>query len=452
MDFKTEFPDFYRQNLENRKPEMNSSNTSIVFDTNSLLNVFRFSPNTSDSFIKTIEKQKEWLYIPYLVALEFHFNKKSVMTEYEDKVTDFKNKFEKKWKKISEDFSKDMFEDFSFREGQDVTKQISLELSKDIREVLDQNKDDIKNKSYKKVEKISEEQASLYSRLIASIEEKTGNRYKQDWINDVQTEGKERYPKKYPPGYDDSNKSGKFRKYNSIEYDTQYGDLIIWKDILEYSKDKDYIIWVTSDGQSPKKSDLQYKLKNNKIIGPRVELIEELRLQSNANLFIINESKFIELFSDFDTLDREKVITSIDMFYQNNDKLLNSKEKRARIMHSIDDLKKYLLDSDVLEDEAESLIENYLEDISFDEGGIPLYGNTEITSLSIKNLVISSYEMNFEEIKGQATADITVSYNFYPENHADDTWYMTDNLHRIVFNFSFDRKTSDLVIFNMVDD
>ena len=42
MNYKEEFSGFYRE--EFNKENMTSENTIIVFDTNSLLNVFRFTP------------------------------------------------------------------------------------------------------------------------------------------------------------------------------------------------------------------------------------------------------------------------------------------------------------------------------------------------------------------------------------------------------------------------
>ncbi len=53
---------------------MTSENTIIVFDTNSLLNVFRFTPEALKEYFEIIQSMsKIKIYIPYLVALEFHF-------------------------------------------------------------------------------------------------------------------------------------------------------------------------------------------------------------------------------------------------------------------------------------------------------------------------------------------------------------------------------------------
>ena len=74
MDYKEEFYEFYRE--EFNKDSVAVGNTLLVFDTNALLNVFRFSPKASDEYLEVIRKMKDYIYIPYLVALEFHFNKK----------------------------------------------------------------------------------------------------------------------------------------------------------------------------------------------------------------------------------------------------------------------------------------------------------------------------------------------------------------------------------------
>ena len=73
MNYKEEFYGFYREPFN--KENMTSENTIIVFDTNSLLNVFRFTPEASKEYIEIIQSIQDKINIPYLVDIEFHFHK-----------------------------------------------------------------------------------------------------------------------------------------------------------------------------------------------------------------------------------------------------------------------------------------------------------------------------------------------------------------------------------------
>ena len=58
-------------------------NSLIVFDTCSLLNLYRYTEKTRESFIKILESYKERLWIPYQVAMEFLQEKKEVIKSQE---------------------------------------------------------------------------------------------------------------------------------------------------------------------------------------------------------------------------------------------------------------------------------------------------------------------------------------------------------------------------------
>lgn len=50
MNYKEEFYGFHRESLN--KEKLTEENTIIVFDTNSLLNVFRFTPEASKNILR----------------------------------------------------------------------------------------------------------------------------------------------------------------------------------------------------------------------------------------------------------------------------------------------------------------------------------------------------------------------------------------------------------------
>ena len=80
MNYKEEFYGFHRESLN--KEKLTEENTIIVFDTNSLLNVFRFTPEASKKYFEIVQSIQDKIYIPYLVALEFHFHKSETLLSF----------------------------------------------------------------------------------------------------------------------------------------------------------------------------------------------------------------------------------------------------------------------------------------------------------------------------------------------------------------------------------
>lgn len=116
----------------------------------------------------------------------------------------------------------------------------------------------------------------------------TGREYSYNEIISLTKEGKHRYEYKIPPGYGDLD--SKEKKGTQI-----FGDLIIWKQILEYSKQQQQpIIFITNDIK--KNEDWCYldsSSKEDRILMPREELIKEIKDHSNVDFWMYNFSQFL---------------------------------------------------------------------------------------------------------------------------------------------------------------
>ena len=127
-------------------------------------------------------------------------------------------------------------------------------------------------------------------------------------IIDITKEGKHRYEFKIPPGYGDFYK--KEKKGTQI-----FGDLIIWKEILQYSKEKKKdIIFITNDIS---KDDDWCEINDKKrIVRPRLELIKEINDYSSVEFWMYNLEQFLYLSkeylqSTFSLKDLEEIISLI---------------------------------------------------------------------------------------------------------------------------------------------
>lgn len=160
--------------------------------------------------------------------------------------------------------------------------------------------------------------------LLSVLDKKVGRAYTQEDINNIEKEGKERYLKKIPPGYGDlQGKEGKYKTYRDVRYQSVYGDLILWNQIIEKAKEENIknVIIITNDS---KKDDWFYHtISKNNPIGPRIELISELKLKADAELFMYTSYQLIEQFNKFEgemiTLDEfENTAKDVDVNFEDD--------------------------------------------------------------------------------------------------------------------------------------
>ncbi|EAD0588962.1 hypothetical protein FH021_01575 [Listeria monocytogenes] len=311
-NLKELFPEFYQTNL-NESDLSGQNGNLIVFDTNYLLDIIQMPTTVSKKYIEALEKVKDNIYIPYLVALEFNFKKSSIKKDKIKKIKNYKDLVEQSVASLSDNIKNIDLVDT--KELEEFTKEI-LELTK----IYSKN---LTNLIEQKIESIiTKEEAGLYEKLLQIIESKIGDKYEQEWITQVEAEGEERYEQQIPPGFTDTSKENEkdsIRRYGDIKYQRKYGDLIIWKDIIEHSKKCDMVgkkvIFITNDGKSKNKTDLLYKV-NGMIVGPHIYLMNELQIQSKKELHILNNLRFVQLVNNLSEVEMNKLKTSSDQLYK----------------------------------------------------------------------------------------------------------------------------------------
>ncbi|MFT6908616.1 MAG: hypothetical protein ACJAS1_005319 [Oleiphilaceae bacterium] len=116
---------------------------------------------------------------------------------------------------------------------------------------------------------------------------KIGESFDNKELKEITIDGIKRYDNNIPPGYKDKKKPGSYF-FEDKEYVRKFGDLILWKEIIQKAK-KDklkYVVLVTGDV----KEDWWFE-KRGKKLGPRKELLNE----------IYSEAKDLECFHMYDT-------------------------------------------------------------------------------------------------------------------------------------------------------
>ena len=374
---------------------------TFVFDTNVLLNLYRYTSKTRDSLLMAIEELKDRIWMPHHVAEEFMKDRYKIIDEssklYEVLKVDADGFVEECAKKLN-----------MVKKDTEMT-----ELAEYINQWIDKLE-----KQNPKVQNSFED--SILDRLLSIFNEKVGGGFDDERIKEIEREGKERYDRKIPPGYMDQ----KDKKVN----DNLYGDLIIWKEILQFAKDKGKdIIFITND----QKEDWWNNI-SGKTIGPRVELrkefydvtnkkhfhmykmenflsiyregkgeeidktiIDEINAVSNESRPIYVEDTVGSIFNDLDALDavRERKLT---------EKLMNLHRKNNKRMQEINRLQNQLRHYTGNPEGLHLQILNIEENISRTEKEISRLEKELMTIYSLRRgtrrMIISSEEL--EKITG----------------------------------------------------
>lgn len=271
---KSIFSHYYRPTDEELKKMW--SECIFVLDTNVLLNLYRYSDETRKELIEILKSIKERIWIPYQAAYEYHENRLNVIFEQENAYKNVQLKLEGKLDDIKNElspFSKHHSIDYDLliKKIENIVKEINIELEKHMKN----------DPNWFENDNIRETISELF-------EGKVGKPFKDDKLKETIGEGAIRYKCKVPPGYmDKKDKDKKDDDENDIR---QYGDLIIWFQTIEKAKETNKpIVFITDD----KKEDWWYKTKG-RTVGPRIELLKEMKDKANVNFYMYQADRFFE--------------------------------------------------------------------------------------------------------------------------------------------------------------
>lgn len=253
----------------------------FVLDANVLLNLYRYPESARKDLFKVLKKVRERIWVPYHAALEFERNRLGVIaeqhkrfSEVEKVLKDACEGLETGLKKLHLDRRHSSIDPTAFLES--VKKNFD-EFGKHLEKSKESHTDVCEE------DKLREEISSLLEKRIGSPPKA------QKELDDIYVEGESRYQNKIPPGFMDREK-GKGSdptefSYGGLRFRPVYGDLILWKQVIRHVKDENIksVIFVTDDN----KEDwwMVVESQGPKTIGPRPELIDEIRREAGAELF-----------------------------------------------------------------------------------------------------------------------------------------------------------------------
>jgi hypothetical protein len=239
----------------------------FVLDANVLLNLYRYSTETSTEIIEILKQISDRLWIPHQVGLEYHKNRLQEIANQEKIYDETITPLRKTQKTLKEQL---LSKRHPFIKNADkLIKKIE-----DTFQELESNLKQRKDEYLSSIDAINEDITSLF-------EGKVGKAYSPEKLENIYKEGNKRYQQLIPPGYGDLKNKENFR---------EYGDLILWFQIIDKTKNtKKPIIFVNDE----KKDDWWLILKGE-IIRPRPELIEEMLNKTGVLFHMYRVDPFME--------------------------------------------------------------------------------------------------------------------------------------------------------------
>lgn len=291
----------------------------FVFDTNVLLNLYRYSAKTRNSLLDAFESLKDRVWLPYQVAYEFMKKRCEVIYETVQRYDQFEKEIRS--------FSQKATDILRLTPTDDELTELNRFLFKWLNSNKDQNL---------LVQSASNDE--ILAKILNIFDNKIGCQIADSERDEIIEEGKKRYERSLPPGYKDKKKAK-----NETDDNNAYGDLIIWKQIIKYAKDNQVgIIYVTHD----QKEDWWNVIKG-KTIGPRIELRKEFVDETDQEFHMYSMHSFINTYNEINenTIDKSVVdeVISLDngtkrkknFPYSSSEQILRVEDTLAKIQSRI---------------------------------------------------------------------------------------------------------------------
>jgi PIN like domain len=290
MDMRSAFPGYYQPTREEFAELW--KNCIFVLDANVLLNVYRYPKGARDDLLKVLEQISPRLWIPHQVALEYQENRLSVIADQSKKFEEAQGVLKDAMNKLSGGLSSlQLRKKHSAIEIDEFLERIEKEIS--------QFQADLKSKEVAQPDLFFEDK--LRNRLDELISANVGEPSTKEELLDIYKEGADRYERFRPPGYMDAPKAKETDKrlsayfFGTVEIRREFGDLILWKQMIKHVKANDikHLVFVTDDD----KEDWWWIINAGlpKTIGPRPELLQELKEQTSiAHFYMYSAERLLK--------------------------------------------------------------------------------------------------------------------------------------------------------------
>lgn len=257
----------------------------FAFDTNVLLNFYRYKGTTQKTLFTILEKIQDRIYIPYQAAFEYQKNRVEVIHTQEKAYSEILNTVNTSFEKLTNELNG--FRRHPIIDIKNITDKLEsmkVEIQNDI-DML--QRDHPENLMF---------EDSIQAHISDLFDGKVGKQLIVD--NVLKTKLETRYKEKRPPGYKDAGKNN----------GNEYGDILLWLEVIQQAQEtKKPIILITDDT----KEDWWWKHKG-KTLGPRPELIQEIKSEAEVDFYMYQSDTFIKYAEQYLKYQEDNSVEAIE--------------------------------------------------------------------------------------------------------------------------------------------
>lgn len=267
-------------------------NALFIFDTNILLNLYRYQDSSRDEFIKILESIDDRVWIPHHVALEFKRNRLTTIRSRTNLLIEAKEAINKSQNTLVSELNKLQIKKVHSPIDVDNIKEKFKSLGDELAKEIDGTISD--QQKINEADPLEEKIDTIFDNRVGSAA------YTQEKIDTLYKNAQSKYKLKISPGYLDEKKD-EVCVDNQIVYQKKYADYLIWQQILDHVKEKELkdIIFVTDDNKADWWLEIAVSNGNSqtKHRQPRPELLDDMYNHAEVKNFLMYDAEFFLKYS-----------------------------------------------------------------------------------------------------------------------------------------------------------
>ena len=242
----------------------------IVLDTNSLLNLYRYSETTRQQFIDVLSAFQDRLWIPAQVAQEFLDRRFDVIHDQTSAFTAVREILSESQKAFGTGVGR--YKRHSTLDVDDLVSQFDAAVGALIAEL------DSKEHAHTLDVAQARESDPIWDRVSELYAGRVGVRFDEQELEGIYKDGAKRYAAEVPPGYKDAKKGAP----------RMFGDLVLWKQLLIHAAATGQpAIFVTDDSKED-----WWRVFRGQKLGPRPELVHEFYAVASQRVHFYSPEQF----------------------------------------------------------------------------------------------------------------------------------------------------------------
>jgi hypothetical protein len=274
------FPGYHPPAKEERREVYRRGLVSA--DANALLDLYRFSERARNEYFKVLEELRPRLFITHQAASEFYRNRLSVVESRlgaaEEKCTEIKKPLDTVIEKIREFANRYQIDERERQRLIGLVGSLSSDLSDSILAAgaYDMTNEQVKNAT-----------DSVLGRVESLLDERIGNALSDAAYKQAVAEATRRREARIPPGYADVKKKSP---------EQQAGDYLVWRQLINEAQLHGRPVLLVTDES---KEDWVLEGPSGQILGPRPELVLEMRKEANVQLHMVSVAGLLKEAPDY---------------------------------------------------------------------------------------------------------------------------------------------------------